>query len=295
MNKNTSSINKIEMSLDGLSIEFIFEHREVGELLKFLLADMRPEASGFGQIAACYHITKDPENWILSQQDSAFKVSQKNLNDLALPLLNVIMQTLSKKNTRSISLHAALVSDLSGSILMPGTPGSGKTNACLWLCHLGMHYHSDEFVTINREHMSLHALARPYTLRREALKRIASLLSLPVDDTSMPDTGILESTGNAWIDHRLINSDFQRDIPALKAIIFPVFTTGDRCQLLEISRARAGMELMRAHFQSQSFEDHGFATISALVRGLPVYLMVYNHFEQMAGLLDQVTDISIKS
>jgi len=201
------------------------------------------------------------------------------------------MQVFAKRNSHSISLHAALVSDNSGAILMPGAPGSGKTNACLWLSHLGMHYHTDELVTVNREDFSLQALPRPFTLRKEALQHVRTLVTPPLD-TGNRDTRILESTDNVWIEHRSINPSFQADIPPLKSIVFPVYTRKDKNCIAEVSRAQVGMELMQAHFQSQSFADHGFTTISALVRNLPTYVLVYNHFDQLSGLLKGLLDIS---
>ncbi len=285
MSNPAARVKKTCMYLDGLAIEIEFEHSEVGELLDFLLADMQPEGSDRKRLIARFCFSKNQNEWMLSRNDGEYVINQRELNDLALPLFNASMQSFAKHNSRSISLHAALVSDKSGSILMPGAPGSGKSNACLWLNHLGMRYHSDEFVTVNRQNGSLHALTRPYTLRKDALKRLRKLLDLP-SNSRQTGRRMLETSGNAYIDHRLVNPHFQPDIPALKSILFPVFTTGDQCQLVEISRARVGMELMRAHFQSESFADHGFASISTLVRDVPAYLMVYNRFEQIAELLD---------
>ncbi|MFT5274328.1 MAG: hypothetical protein ACI9FR_003283 [Cryomorphaceae bacterium] len=80
------------------------------------------------------------------------------------------------KNSWSISLHSVLVSDTEGSILLPGASGSGKSNACLWLNHIGLTYHTDELAMINHKTHQLSALKRPFTLRKEAIKRLRSHL-----------------------------------------------------------------------------------------------------------------------
>ena len=279
------------MCLDGLAIEIGYEHPEVGELLEFMLTDLQPEVIRPEQIVAQFCFSREHNEWALVQVDGTLELHRSQLSDLIMPLFNASMQIFAERNSHSISLHAALVSDNSGSILMPGAPGSGKSNACLWLSHLGMHYHTDELVTVNREDLSLHALPRPFTLRKEALHYLRTLPTPPLD-TGNRDTRSIESSANIWIKHRAINPNFQKNIPPLKSIVFPVYTRKDKNFIAEASRAQVGMELMLAHFQSQSFADHGFTTISALVRNLPTYVLVYNHFDQLSGLLKDLLDIS---
>ncbi len=272
------------IELDGIGIRFEYDDTEIGDLLDFLFKDVRSGRDDLGLVAH-YQLDREEGRWRLRQTDGEFTMFRSSPIEFALPLLNQIMRHFSDSNRDSITLHSALVSDDKGSILMPGAPGSGKSMASLWLTHLGLNYHSDEMVTINRNDMSLRALTRPFTLRRAGLDLFANQVGLktkPVLGTGEARVSAL----NAWISHRRVNPDFRQKIPPLRAILFPVFTTGDLCQITEISRAHAGMELMRAHFRSHSFEDHGFSTISWLAKNLPVYLMVYNRFDQVEDLLE---------
>ena len=284
-----NSIRTQVMALDGLAIEIRYEDARVHDLLVFLLADLVPVQLGGLKTIARYQILQTPVGWALTLQGkgkmAGDEVEFANLYDLIIPFFDRAMIKFAQENKNSICLHAALVSDTAGSILLPGVSGSGKSSASLWLSHLGMHYHSDEMITINRETLNLCALTRPYILKKPVMKALKKALNLSFD-TCREQGQILESRLNTWIDHRLINPDFQLQIPALKAIVFPVHTTGNQTGLTALSKAHAGMELMRSHFQSQRIADHGFSIISGLARKLPAYLMVYDAFHQMSNLTD---------
>ncbi len=274
------------MVLDELVIEIGYDDARVHDLLAFLLKDLAPEYPEANKTIARYEIRQTPSGWwALSLKGKGLQVEYTNLYDLIIPFFDHTMIKLARENQNSLSLHAALVSDATGSILLPGVPSSGKSSASLWLSHLGMHYHSDEMVTINRETLELGALTRPFTLKTPVIKALNKALNLSFE-TGKQQGFILESRLNTLVDHRIINPDYKRSIPALKAILFPVYTTGDKTGLTEISKAHVGMELMRSHFQSQRFEDHGFPVISSLARKLPAYLMVYNNFHQISDLAD---------
>ena len=277
-----------QIALDGLAISFEYSAPEIGELLDFLFEDIRSQADDL-EVVAHYRFDRDDDQWRLQQTDGEFSMLHADSIEFALPLLNHIMRHFSDHNRDSITLHSALVSDDEGAILMPGAPGSGKSMACLWLAHLGLNYHTDEMVTIDRKDLSMHALTRPFTLRRPSLFHFFEQSGL--DMKALSEQGALRTTGqSAWIAHRSINPRYRTGVPHIKAIVFPVFTTGDLCQITEISRAHAGMELMRSQFQSQSLEDHGFAAISQLVKNQPVYMMVYNRFDQIGPLLSNLLE-----
>lgn len=166
------------MVLDGLAIEISYDDARVDDLLEFLLTDLRPEYPGANKAITRYEIRQTLSGWALSLQGKGPEVEYANLVDLIIPLFDRSMTRLAQENQNSISLHAALVSDASGSIILPGMPGSGKTSACLWLSHLGMHYHSDEMVTIDRETLNLSALTRPYTLKNPVIQALNESLDL---------------------------------------------------------------------------------------------------------------------
>jgi hypothetical protein len=96
---------------------------------------------------------------------------------------------------------------------------------------------------------------------------------------------VILGSHSGFVSHRLINPDFSQEIPPLKSIVFPVFSDTARSQLFEIPPAHAGLELMRSHYGSQTMGDHGFSTITSLVKIVPSHLMVYKNFEQIEGLL----------
>ncbi len=286
---NLNNAMKYLMVLDGMFIEIEYFDEEVKQMLDFLLLDLSSSKLPSGAMTDQYVIRRDPDGWCLFN-DYGFSMTQKCLSDIALPFLNLSITSFARDNLKSLSLHAGLMSDQSGSILLPGAPFSGKTNACLWLSHLGMFYHSDEMVALDLHTFAVSALTRPYTLKRPLLEEVRQLIPHRL---SNDQPGILESSANVWISHRLINPVYQRSIPALKSIVFLVYTSGQEAGMMEISRARAGMELMRCHVRSQRLADHGFSAISSLVAQLPVYMVLYNSFEQLGKLLEPFIDLPV--
>ena len=196
-------------------------------------------------------------------------------NDLTYQIiLNGVISSLAHSNPNSVSLHAALISSGNGAVLMPGSPNSGKTIFCCGLTAMGMNYHTDEYVTINRESLQISAFARPFTFRKSGFQVVKGLL----ERMGLREWNAVGSDTSVWIAHREINPSFIENIPEITAIVFPTYTTEPRNEIVPVSKAHAGMEMMKSHFQSQTFADHGFSTISQLAKNTPVYLLVYNDF-----------------
>ncbi len=282
-------MNKVYINFDDHAIEVMFEDRRAFELLDFLFADVLFNHHYDLPVIARFSLYLRQGCWHLYKDEIGVKLAEQDLNGLALSLLNHAILSFAETNTDRISLHAGLISDRAGSILLPGISGSGKSNTSLWLAHLGLSYHTDEFVTISRYSLSLSAFARPFTLRRGVMELIKKKMDLPsINEFTCNDRRVVQWRHLAFISHRLINPDFSHNIQPLKSIVFPVFTEKNKPQLFEIPRAHAGLELMRSQFGSQTIVDHGFSTITSIVKSVPSYLMVYNHFEQIEGLLSDL-------
>jgi hypothetical protein len=88
-------------------------------------------------VIAGYSLFYKQDLWHLHKDGSGVKSAKTDLNALALPLLNSTMLSFVETNQERISLHAGLISDREGAILLPGTSGSGKSNTSLGLAHLG--------------------------------------------------------------------------------------------------------------------------------------------------------------
>jgi len=273
------------MVLDGLVVEVAYRDEAVGRMLAFLLCDMQPRADRSYACVARLLISREQRGWRLVEEGGSLSVSKAKLPELALLLLNTGMARLALQNQRSVVLHSGLVSSEAGSFLLAGGPGVGKSNACLWLSHLGMRYHSDEMVLVDRDTLSLSALTRPYTLKRPLVEMVRKVVVQPFREAinsgaaNTPD--IMESSRNLWLAHRAVNPDYQRRVPPLKAIIFPVYSSEGPHGLTQIPAARAAPELMRGQFYGQRFEDHGFTVISKLLRNCQVYIAVYQSLEQL--------------
>jgi len=281
------------IAFDGLVIEIEYSVDEVRALLAFLFDDMQPGPAEAYLCVARFTFSRDARGWSLLEQGGGLAAQKAQIMDLALILLNVSMERFAAQNHHSIALHAGLVSDSEGGLLLAGRSGVGKSNACLWLSHMGMHYHTDEMVMINRDTRAMQAFTRPYTLKRPVVETVEEKIIEPLRKQSLDDQDMRVkmrvSVQNFWLAHRLVNPDYLRAIPPLKAVVFPVYSSTQDKGLTKISGARAAMELMHGQFQGQHFDDHGFAFFAALLRNLPAYIVVYHDFDRLIEQLAPLT------
>ena len=264
----------LNLSFDCLNLALQVGDDEGLEMCQYLFTDVISSNTGQDREALGFKIDESGGVYNLQKQDGSINFQFKDCWSLGIHLLNGVITSLAYENPASVSLHAALVSNESGSVLMPGRPNSGKTIFCCGLTALGMNYHTDEFISINRETLDVKAFTRPFTFRKSGYEVIKALL----ESIGLKQWNSKQSDNTAWIAHREINPSFKEEIPEITAIVFPTYTTDSRNEIIPVSKARAGMEMMKSHFQSQTFADHGFSTISQLVKNTPVYLLVYNDF-----------------
>jgi len=280
-------MNRTYLIFNRHAIRIQFNDSAALSLLEFLFGDQLAHSHTDLPVVDQISLIFQRGEWQLRDADQEALKIEKNVNDLASALSNHAIHSFAAANTDRVMLHAGLISDRFGSILLPGKPSSGKSNASLWLSHLGLSYHTDELVVINPVDSSLSAFTRPFTLRPRAMKYIQERIPLPpLNGNNHAQNRIILAKHTSFISHRLINSNYSHTIPPLKSIVFPVYTQSSRNQLTEISRARVCQELLRDQFSSsQTLEDRGLNAITTMTREIPCYLMLYNHFDQIETLL----------
>ena len=196
-------------------------------------------------------------------------------------LMNTVKYELIKGISDKLALHAALVSDESGSILVPGVSGSGKSSFTAWLLQHGFRYHSDELVLIDLQNQEVIPFTRPIMIKRSGLSATLDMLHLSENNEEL-----LVGRYASSIPHRLINKDYVKKPPTIRAIVFPTYSQDDKNDFSRLSSAQTTIELMRSNVLARNLPSHGTDLIKQIAANTPAFRCRYTHFDQLPALLN---------
>jgi hypothetical protein len=264
---------------DGMSICLEYGDDAIPELLDFLFGDLKQNDTL--EASDKLEISRDSESkdWCLKHAGKSLYKGE-SLAGLGTILMGEAIFHLIRENDKGLAIHAGLVSNKTGCILIPGNSGSGKSSVTTWLMCNGMRYHTDELVSIRLSTHELNAFTRPLNIKSGGLDAVKSLF----DYESVEDR-ILTSRMSTMIPHRLVNPDFSSEIPALTHVLFPKYIADSKSELIRLSGAEAGLEMMRSNVIARNLPSHGFAQVTRLVRDIPAFRLHYQHYDDLQDLL----------
>lgn len=176
--------------------------------------------------------------------------------------------------------HGAALALNGQGLLLPGQSGSGKSTLAAWLLSQGCNYLSDELVFVPWESDRLQGFPRPLNLKSPAL----AILQPYLDSAGLAGH-ILRTPYADLIPADLFRPNSTLAGVTLERIVFPSYSPGSEFSLSPLSRAKAGMTLMRCLLNARNLPEHGFAEISRLVRQVPAYQLRYDNFSQIDSWL----------
>ena len=274
--------------LDGQRVVIHFEGKDHAKRLKAanmvqtLFRDQPTEEPTKVPVRAHFAIRHRAElktPWILRHDDTP-TLKVEFLRELVDTLVGEVLRHLIRENRQSIALHAGLVSDDRGALLLPAISGSGKTLISGWFTRQGYHYHTDEAVLINLANGQVHAFSRPLSVKSHGLKAFGELL-----DLTQNGAHIIRSRNATLIPRQLLNPQPIPEIPPLRAIIFPTFEPKRPPEMVPISSAEAGMSMMCSNVNARNLAQHGFGYVTRLVREVPSFRLNYRNYDELPDLL----------
>ncbi len=203
--------------------------------------------------------------------------------ELANPLMGEVIHALIENQSEGLSLHAAAVSSGDRAVWLPGRSGSGKSTLTAWLLSRGFDYLGDELVHAHLKNNGFESFLRPLNIKNSALAAVEELL-----DIEQTHPRMLRSSSATMIPHTEFSAASGRDNTGLSLIIFPEFSAESALGLEPLSPARAALLLMNSYVNARNLENHGFPEIAALVKKVPAFKLIYGHFDQLDGTLDEI-------
>jgi HprK-related kinase A len=168
----------------------------------------------------------------------------------------------------NLILHSAVVEKEGRGVILPATPGSGKSTLCAGLVGRGWRLLSDEFGVIRHSDNMLLPIPRAAPLKNESIdiiRNYAPGLSLGP---------VFERTRKGTVAHmRPPVESLQRQDEAVKArwVIFPRFAAGESTMLQPQHRAVGLTKLVNNSFNYPVTMQAGFLSLTQLVNQVDCY------------------------
>ncbi|MEM7500469.1 MAG: HprK-related kinase A [Pseudomonadota bacterium] len=204
----------------------------------------------------------------------------------ALPVLEWGLNlVIALRSHQYLMLHSAAVALNDSGLLLPATPGSGKTTLSAGLALRGWRLLSDEFGLLRPGTTDLVPIPRPLALKNESIEVIREFDADAHIGPSIPNTrkgtvAHLRPPGSSILE--------AERTAAVKWIVFPQWEAKSECVISEISKSEAFMLLATNAFNYELLGDAGFDTVARLVENAACFDLVYSDLDTAVGALSDV-------
>ena len=185
-------------------------------------------------------------------------------------------------------IHAAGIERFGRAMILPGSPGSGKSTLVAAMVLSGAwRLLSDELVRIDPQTRLVHPLPRPISLKNQSIdviriKAPSAVISPVVRDTLKGTVAHLRAPRAS------VELQHQTAIPAW--IVFPRFLREASLSMRELPKGEAFMRLADNSMNYGVLGEHGFDLLGAVVDACECYECEYGDLAQVSPALDRLAD-----
>lgn len=183
-------------------------------------------------------------------------------------------------------IHAAVVEKNGIALIMPGSPGSGKSTLCAALVCKGWRLLSDEMVLLSLLDGLIYPAPRPISLKNESIQIIKSF------DPSVVFGDVIPNTSKGDIAHmRVPDLAVQmQNIPVVpRFLLFPHYRAESNSSLRAMPKSRAFMELAGNAFNFNILGIAGFEAMLHLMEKVACYDFGYPDLASALNGIDSIT------
>lgn len=184
-----------------------------------------------------------------------------------------------------LKLHAAVVAREGAGVILPGTPGAGKSTLCAALGLQGWRILSDEHALVVPHTTDLVPLCRPVSLKNASIDVVRAFSR---DAVFGP---VSLETHKGVVCH--MKADLTTDshdpapLPA-RALVFPRYSAGDGQYLRPRPRSESFIIAAYHSFNYSLMGEAGFHAMRHLVSSVPCYDLVYRDLDWAVQAMEKV-------
>lgn len=185
-----------------------------------------------------------------------------------------------------LMLHAGVLERNGEALVLPASPGHGKTTLCAALAHRGWRFMSDEFGLVRPGSTELWPLPRPMPLKNESIEVIRSFA--PSAHIGPASAGTRKGT----VAHLRAPADsIHKDALPARArwVVFPRWQAGAKIEIDQVPQAQAFMELATHAFNYETLGLAGFRAVRDLIDASSCHRLVYSDLDEAVHALDELT------
>jgi HprK-related kinase A len=173
-------------------------------------------------------------------------------------------------------IHCAVVAKDSIGLLLPGTPGSGKSTLCAGLVANGWRLLSDEMALIRLDDLQVQPVPRPISLKNTSIEVMHSYFPAAAFGPIIPNTIKGRLTHLQAPKHAVKQ---QHKKTAISHIVFPQYKKSSETNLNKKDKALACMKLVENSFNFNILGSEGFEACADIVENAQCYDLQYSDLD----------------
>lgn len=186
-----------------------------------------------------------------------------------------------------LMLHAGVLANARGALILPANPGAGKSTLCAYLMHRGWRLLSDEFTLLRDETLAIHPFPRLIPLKNQSIDVIRELV--PEAHLGPPIPGTHKGT----VSHLRPGDEHIRAMHETafpKLMIFPKYSAGAALAITRAQRSDCFVQITQNAFNYVLRGEQGFRMAAALTDRVTPYHLVYSDLPAAARAIDELME-----
>ena len=182
-----------------------------------------------------------------------------------------------------VVIHSAVVERDGLALVLPGSPGSGKSTLCAALALTNWRLLSDELTIISQADGRVQPMPRPISLKNKSIDVIRAFaptadMTIPITDTHKGSIAYARAPQSAV-------AASEEAVP-VGYVVFPKYVAGATLDFEPLSRAEALAELMEHTFNVGLLGTDGFAALAHTIKDAKCYAIEYGDLASILNWID---------